>query len=189
MLSVGLIAGHSTQGSAERVWEHERCKAATASLATLLTTAGFACLTVSPDIYSLDNDAALIEKIRFVNERRVDMALELHLNAAGGDYSTCLYWDDEEGYFSESGKQLAVEIAAQFKAAFPWRSIGAKGQTYFDRRLAFLHKTNMPAVITEAAFKDDPSHRTSMETKQGAVLYATSVFQGICRYADGLQVA
>ena len=188
MLSVGIIAGHSDQGPAERVWEHERCKAATASLDTLLTTAGYTCLTVSPDIYSLTNDDALIEKIRFVNERRVDMALELHLNAGGGDYSTCLYWDDAEGYFSEPGKQLAVEIAEQFNTAFPWRSIGAKGQTYFDRTLAFLHKTNMPAVITEAAFKDDPSHRTSMETKQGAVLYATSVFQGICRYADGVQV-
>ena len=89
MLSVGIIAGHSTQGAAERVWEHERCKAATASLATLLTTAGYTCLTVSSDIYSLDNDAALIEKIRFLNERRVDLALELHLNAGGGDYSTC----------------------------------------------------------------------------------------------------
>ena len=137
MLSVGLIAGHSDQGPAERVWEHERCKEAAASLATLLTTAGYTCLTVSPDIYSLDNDAALIEKIRFVNERRVDMALELHLNAGGGDYSTCLYWDDEEGYFSEQGKQLAVEIAAQFNTAFPWRCIGARGQTYFERKLAF----------------------------------------------------
>ena len=189
MLSVGIIAGHSTRGSEERVWEHERCKEAAASLETLLTTAGFTCFTVSSDIYSLTNDDALIEKIRFLNERHVDMAVELHLNAGGGDYSTCLYWDDAEGYFSQPGKQLAVEIAEQFKTAFPWRSIGAKGQTYFDRKLAFLHKTNMPAVITEAAFKDDPSHRTSMETKQGAVLYATSVFQGICRYADGLQVA
>ena len=184
----GIAAGHSANTEGERQWEWQRCHLVQAHLVDLLTWAGHEPVVPDDTIDELDNDTALIEKIRFVNERRVDMALELHLNAGGGDYSTCLYWDDVEGYFSESGKQLAVEIAEQFKTAFPWRCIGAKGQTYFDRKLAFLHKTNMPAVITECAFKDDPSHRTSMETKQGAVLYATSVFQGICRYADGLQV-
>ena len=188
MLTIGLTAGHSHQADPELAWEHERCRAATEGLEELLAKAEFACVSVPPEVYELDNDAALFEKIRCFNERRVDVALELHLNAGGGDYSTCLYWDDEEGYFSEPGKQLAVEIAEQFKAAFPWRGIGAKGQTFFDRRLAFLGKTDMPAVITEVAFKDEPSHRTYMASKRGPVLYATSVFQGICRYVDGFQV-
>ena len=188
-MRLGIASGHSANTEGERLWEWRRCRAVEQCLVDLLRQAGHEVVLPTQAIYQLDNDSALWRKIRFFNERRVDIAIELHLNAGRGDYSTCLYWDDEEGYFSEQGKQLAVEIAEQFKTAFPWRALGAKGQTYFERALAFLHKTNMPATITECAFKDDPSQRAYMETKQGAVLYATSVFQGICRYADGLKVA
>ena len=74
-------------------------------------------------------------KIEFFNQHRVDLAVELHLNAGGGDYSTAIYWDHEDGRSSGGGSRLASALCTQLRTAFPWRSIGAQPQSYFRRLL------------------------------------------------------
>ena len=73
-------------------------------------------------------------------------------------------------------------ICGQFQAGLPWRSIGARAQSYFQRSLAFLNSTHMPAVIIEPAFKDKDEQRTWAESQAGPVQYAALVFAGIQRY-------
>ena len=188
-MRIGIAAGHSARTEGEQLWEWRRCRAVQLRLSEMLRWAGHLVIVPQRSVYDLDNDASLAARIELFNQRQVDIAIDLHLNAGHGDYSTCLYWDDPSGAFSERGKMLAVEVAAQFRTTFPWRGLGARGQSSFDRRLAFLTHTQMPAVITECGFKDEPAHRAYLETWQGTVLYATSVFQGICRYIDTLKVA
>ena len=109
----------------------------------------------SREIYDLDNNASLRSKIQLFNESEVEIALELHLNGGGGDYSTAIFWNDPEtAAFSDRGCQIAIAICEQFAAGLPWKSIGARAQSYFQRSLAFLNRTTMPAVIIEPAFKD-----------------------------------
>ena len=85
---------------------------------------------------------------------------------------------------SEKGKKCAEEICKEFRV-LPWRTIGAKPQSYFDRTLYFLNNCHAPAVIVEPSFKDLPKQRAFMETPTGQALYATSVYQALEVYRRG----
>ncbi|MFC1526771.1 N-acetylmuramoyl-L-alanine amidase [Candidatus Latescibacterota bacterium] len=183
-MRIGLAAGHSARTEGERLWEWKRCRKVQSRLGELLVYGGHHPVVPPRELYQLDNDAALAAKIAYFNQRRVEVAVELHLNAGGGQYSTCLYWSDGEDHHSEPGKELAGHVARQLALAFPWRSIGPRSQGHMGRQLAFLGETTMPAVIVEPAFVDDPEQRAYLERLCGPVLYATAVFQALCRYAD-----
>ena len=116
-----------------------------------------------------------------VQQIELDVALELHLHGGGGDYSTAIYWDNK-GAKSSAGKTLADDICAQFQAGLSWHTIGAKPQSYFQRSLAFLNDTRMPAVIIEPAFKDNDIQPRGQPHRPAP--YSTPlVFAGIQRYA------
>ena len=187
MHRIGIASGHSKRATPDQVWEYQHCIQVVEVLHGLLNRSGFQSLPAPTAYYEMDNDRALMAKVQYMNQLRVNLAIEVHLNASGGDYSTCIYFDKEDrGYFSDEGKQLATDITDQFAAAFRWRTIGARGQSYFDRSLAFLRDTAMPAVITEAGFYDHDEQRAYFETRRGITVYATAIFQGICRYFDGV---
>ena len=139
---IGIATGHSSRCDGDTLWEWQRCHCAEEELSRLLMASGHQVVRPPPDsIYQLSNSAALNAKIRLFNQRQVDLAVELHLNAGcGGDYSLCLHHGR-----SKRGKQLAAAIGLQFDAAFPWRSkLAQPGKTFTRRRLAFLHDTAMP---------------------------------------------
>jgi|GEM_PF-2637489 N-acetylmuramoyl-L-alanine amidase len=143
--------------------------------------AGWDVVRVNGGIYDLPNDPALRQKVGYLNRSKVDVAVELHLNGGQGTYSTAIYWDDaEKGVHSNQGKQLAD----QFKLILPWQSRGARPMSWFDRGgLYFLEKTKMPAIIVEPGFRDTPAHKAFWEKRNGPVLYATMVYQGLELYA------
>ena len=182
-MKIGVAAGHSiTLDNPERQFEWVRCYEAAVRLSALLFAEGHEVVAPGREIYELENDSALLAKIDLFNQAEVDVALELHLNAGGGDYSTCIYWDEGEAH-SEKGQDLAIDICRHFKAGLPWRCIGAKGQSYFARSLAFLNKTTMPSTITEVAFKDNTEQREFFGHLSGHIAHAALLFAGVQRYA------
>ena len=150
-MRIGLTAGHSARTDGERHWEYERCRATQDHIRHLLSRAGHLVILPPIHVFELSNDAALMAKIRHFNAKQVDMAIELHLNAGAGRYSTAIYWDQGKRH-SKRGQQLASALCQQFTAGLPWKTIGARPMSYFARDLAFLRDTDMPSVITEPAF-------------------------------------
>ena len=184
-MRIGIAAGHSRDATPEQIWENGRCRLVVVELQRLLDAAGFDCYCTPEELYGLPNDEALLRKIDFLNTTQCELAVELHLNAGGGNYSTALYWGKEDAG-SEAGHRLAVAINDQFELTLPWRSIGPRTQYQMGRSLAFLNKTTMTSVIPEPGFKDHEEQRAFFNSARGVVLYATTVFQGICRYCDGV---
>ena len=183
-MKIGVAAGHSRNTDIpQRFFEWERCAEAETVLVQLLTASGHDVARRTCELYDLENDPALQAKIQLFNEADVDVAVELHLNGGGGDYSTAIYWDHNGGGHSRAGKRIAEDITEQFRVGLPWQTIGARPQSYFHRSLAFLNYSRMPAVIIEPAFKDNDEQRTWASSKAGPVQYAALVFGGIQRYA------
>ena len=184
-MRIGIAAGHSRVATPEQIWENGRCRLVADELQHLLDGSGFFTYHTPRELYDLPNDQALLRKIDFLNTTECDLAVELHINAGGGDYSTVLFWGTSLNE-SAAGQQLAEAISNQFQVALPWRAMGPRSQFQMGRDLAFLNHTQMPAVIPEPGFKDDAEQREFFNSSKGVVLYATTVFQGICRYCNGL---
>ena len=181
-MRIGIAAGHSRNTTGERRFEFNCCAPVADLVARLLTTAGYSVVEPGSPVYDLDNDAALNTKIALFNRESVDLAVEIHLNAGGGDYSTVIYWDAAgTGKYSFKGQQVAGAVADEFRA-FPWRSSGARPQSYFDRSLAFLNQLNAPAIITEVGFKDHTAQRAFFESESGQAQHAGRIYLGIERY-------
>jgi len=194
-MKIGICAGHGKLGAEEpRLWEIDRCIPALAQAFSMLKTAGIDVVTPNPrkrrglyheSIYELNNDDALVKKVKFFNEEKCDLSVEIHINAGGGNYSTCLYWDKKDtGKFSAVGKAVAEEIEEQFDNVTPWRSNGAKGQSSYGRSLYFLNKTNHPSVITEIGFKDFDSHRNWLLKPSSEVLHGSAIAQAIILHSQ-----
>lgn len=177
-MSIAVYAGHSQATEGSRHYEWERCAAAAYTLIDLCARARFDPIPLPPDIYTADNNTALRRKVQHTNDHRATLAVELHLNAGGGNYSTAIYWDNGEGVASGAGERLAAAICKQFQS-LPWRTVGAQPQSYFNRSLYFLNETNCPAVIVEIGFKDNPEHLAYIDPPSGAVDYAARVYAGI----------
>lgn len=102
----------------------------------------------------------LSEKIKDVNKLNADCAIELHLNAGGGNGVETLYCPG-----SESGYRLAEIVHDEIMHGFTekidtvMKSRGIKEGWYHMKvggdKDAFLEQTNCPAVITEMYFLDN----------------------------------
>lgn len=189
-MRIGVAAGHSRNTpTPERLWEHGVCAMAARYLLAMLGGAGYDAITVLDSTYDLTNDDALRAKIKTFQVADVAAAIELHINAGGGDHSLSIYWsaNTKAGYtYSQPGRSLAASIEQVAAVAYPWRTVGAKAQTTLGRSLGFLNQLRCPAVIVEPGFKDQPTHRAFFDAPQGPVAYAAAVFLGVQRYAQAL---
>ena len=131
-------------------------------------------------VYELDNNDALRRKVEYFNDANVDLAIELHLNGGGGNYSTVIAFDSNK-QISARALDPGKAIAHAFQAIYPWPSIGLRGQSYFNRTLYFLEKTRMPALILEPGFLDNPAHRKVFDGKAGPLFYAAAVGGALLR--------
>lgn len=105
----------------------------------------------------------LPDKIQAVNKLNADCAIELHLNAGGGDGAETLYCPG-----SENGYDLASIIHDEimygyYRIGVNIDSRGIKEGWYRmirgGSKDAFLEQTNCPAVITEMYFLDNDIER------------------------------
>ena len=141
---------------------------------------GYAC---TADVINYDATLYLTERIAHVNKHGYDLAIEIHLNAAGGTGSEVYY-----KHKSATGKKLAAAISKSIANTFGIRDRGAKikinpanGTDYFG----FVRSCNCESLLIETVFIDTASDRKHVETAAGqrqcaeAIVKAIADFYGI----------
>lgn len=141
---------------------------------------GYAC---TADVINYDATLYLTERIAHVNKHGYDLAVEIHLNAAGGTGSEVYY-----KHKSASGKKLAGAISKSIANTFGIRDRGAKvkinsanGTDYFG----FVRSCKCESLLIETVFIDTASDRKHVETAAGqrqcaeAIVKAIADFYGI----------
>lgn len=146
---------------------------------------GYAC---TADVINYDATLYLTERIAHVNKHGYDLAIEIHLNAAGGTGSEVYY-----KHKSASGKKLAGAISKSIANTFGIRDRGAKvkinpsnGTDYFG----FVRSCKCESLLIETVFIDTASDRKHVETAAGqrqcaeAIVSAIANFYGIKKKAS-----
>ena len=141
---------------------------------------GYAC---TADVINYDATLYLTDRIAHVNKHGYDLAMEIHLNAAGGTGSEVYY-----KHRSASGKKLAGAISKSIANTFGIRDRGAKvkinpanGTDYFG----FVRSCKCESLLIETVFIDTASDRKHVETAAGqrqcaeAIVKAVADFYGI----------
>jgi N-acetylmuramoyl-L-alanine amidase len=146
---------------------------------------GYAC---TADVINYDATLYLTERIAHVNKHGYDLAIEIHLNAAGGTGSEVYY-----KHKSATGKKLAGAISKSIANTFGIRDRGAKvkinpanGTDYFG----FVRSCKCESLLIETVFIDTASDRKHVETAAGqkqcaeAIVSAIANFYGIKKKAS-----
>lgn len=146
---------------------------------------GYAC---TADVINYDATLYLTDRIAYVNKHGYDLAMEIHLNAAGGTGSEVYY-----KHKSATGKKLAGAISKSIAKTFGIRDRGAKvkinpanGTDYFG----FVRSCKCESLLIETVFIDTASDRKHVETAAGqkqcaeAIVKAVADFYGIKKKAS-----
>lgn len=138
---------------------------------------GYAC---TADVINYDATLYLTERIAHVNKHGYDLAIEIHLNAAGGTGSEVYY-----KHKSASGKKLAGAISKSIANTFGIRDRGAKvkinpsnGTDYFG----FVRSCKCESLLIETVFIDTASDRKHVETAAGQRQCAEAIVSAIVGY-------
>lgn len=163
----------SVDGTSE--WEYHR--GFTQHLADILCDRHQVASIIVDEYQGGSYGAAMAWLGQTLREQDVDLAVELHFNAATGTARghEWLYW-----HSSAAGKKLATNLHLSFSRHFPQAVIPARGvkpRTAADRGALFLQRTHCPAVICEPFFGDNPADWT-LATKQW-VKMADAIATGI----------
>lgn len=139
------------------------------------------------DVINYDATLYLTERIAHVNKHGYDLAMEIHLNAAGGTGSEVYY-----KHKSATGKKLAGAISKSIANTFGIRDRGAKvkinpsnGTDYFG----FVRSCKCESLLIETVFIDTASDRKHVESATGqrqcaeAIVKAVADFYGIKKKA------
>lgn len=138
---------------------------------------GYAC---TADVINYDATLYLTERIAHVNKHGYDLAIEIHLNAAGGTGSEVYY-----KHKSATGKKLAAAISKSIANTFGIRDRGAKvkinpanGTDYFG----FVRSCKCESLLIETVFIDTASDRKHVETAAGQRQCAEAIVKAIANY-------
>jgi len=190
-MRIGIAPGHSLLATPPQTYEHQRCLEVVARLAPMLRDAGHDVAT--PIFGDQPNDSALRAKVKYLNDVAVDCAVELHLNAGGGDYGLAVYWGVRNSY-SLRGQRLARYLSMGMHALphgsppddkFPIPQHVRAMHQLQRGSLYFLAATHAPSVLVEPAFMDGPpTHRDWITSPAFACDYAAAVYLGLRYYAE-----
>lgn len=138
---------------------------------------GYAC---TADVINYDATLYLTERIAHVNKHGYDLAMEIHLNAAGGTGSEVYY-----KHKSSTGKKLAGTISKSIANTFGIRDRGAKvkinpsnGTDYFG----FVRSCKCESLLIETVFIDTASDRKHVETAAGQKQCAEAIVKAIADF-------
>lgn len=138
---------------------------------------GYAC---NADVINYDATLYLTDRIAHVNKHGYDLALEIHLNAAGGTGSEVYY-----KHKSATGKKLAGAISKSIANTFGIRDRGAKvkinpsnGTDYFG----FVRSCKCESLLIETVFIDTASDRKHVETAAGQKQCAEAIVSAIANF-------
>lgn len=132
------------------------------------------------DVINYDATLYLTERIAHVNKHGYDIAMEIHLNAAGGTGSEVYY-----KHKSPTGKKLAGAISKSIANTFGIRDRGAKvkinsanGTDYFG----FVRSCKCESLLIETVFIDTASDRKHVETAAGQRQCAEAIVSAIANF-------
>lgn len=132
------------------------------------------------DVINYDATLYLTERIAHVNKHGYDLAMEIHLNAAGGTGSEAYY-----KHKSSTGKKLAGTISKSIANTFGIRDRGAKvkinpsnGTDYFG----FVRSCKCESLLIETVFIDAASDRKHVETAAGQKQCAEAIVKAIADF-------
>lgn len=132
------------------------------------------------DVINYDATLYLTERIAHVNKYGYDLAMEIHLNAAGGTGSEVYY-----KHKSATGKKLAGAISKSIAKTFGIRDRGAKvkinpanGTDYFG----FVRSCKCESLLIETVFIDTASDRKHVETAAGQRQCAEAIVSAIANF-------
>ena len=151
------------------LYENEICAAVGALVVDYLTAAGCECNLLQSESLSGICAAA--------NEWGADYFVSIHCNAYNGianGTETLTYPSDIEGY------NLAECIQNQIVDTFDTTDRGLKART----DLAVLNGTDMPAVLVEMAFIDNPDDAVLLRDRQDD--FARAIARGVTDYLSGV---
>lgn len=151
-----------------RLYENEICAAVGALVVDYLTAAGCECNLLQSESLSGICAAA--------NSWGADLFISIHCNAFNGianGTETLTYPSDIEGY------KLAECIQEQIIDTFDTTDRGLKART----DLAVLNGTDMPAVLVEMAFIDNPDDAVLLRDRQDD--FARAIARGVTDYLSG----
>lgn len=138
---------------------------------------GYAC---TADVINYDATLYLTERIAHINKHGYDLAIEIHLNAAGGTGSEVYY-----KHKSATGKKLAAAISKSIANTFGIRDRGAKvkinpanGTDYFG----FVRSCKCESLLIETVFIDTASDRKHVETAAGQKQCAEAIVSAIANF-------
>lgn len=136
--------------------------------------------TCTADVINYDATLYLTDRIAHVNKHGYDLAIEIHLNAAGGTGSEVYY-----KHKSASGKKLAGAISKSIANTFGIRDRGAKvkintanGTDYFG----FVRSCKCESLLIETVFIDTASDRKHVETAAGQRQCAEAIVKAIANF-------
>lgn len=132
------------------------------------------------DVINYDATLYLTERIAHVNKHGYDLAMEIHLNAAGGTGSEVYY-----KHKSSTGKKLAGTISKSIANTFGIRDRGAKvkinpsnGTDYFG----FVRSCKCESLLIETVFIDTARDRKHVETAAGQKQCAEAIVKAIADF-------
>ena len=132
------------------------------------------------DVINYDATMYLTDRIEYVNKHGYDLAMEIHLNAAGGTGSEVYY-----KHKSATGKKLAGAISKSIANTFGIRDRGAKvkinpanGTDYFG----FVRSCKCESLLIETVFIDTASDRKHVETATGQRQCAEAIVKAIVNF-------
>ena len=132
------------------------------------------------DVINYDATMYLTDRIAHVNKGGYDLAIEIHLNAAGGTGSEAYY-----KHKSATGKKLAAAVSKNIANTFGLRDRGAKvkinpanGTDYFG----FVRSCKCESLLIETVFIDTASDRKHVESAAGQRQCAEAIVSAIANF-------
>ncbi len=119
-----------------------------------------------------DTELTLAEEVAGANNSDADVAVAIHVNAAGGDGFEVYYFSG-----SEDGRRLAA-LGEKYVTELGQNSRGLKSGDH----LYFIRNTAMPAVLYEAFFIDNDTDNNIGDTVEKQQRFGTAYAKAILEY-------
>lgn len=123
-----------------------------------------------------DWNQGLYSKINMANDNNVDLALDIHFNAGGGDGAE-VFATYSGGYGTTLGNNILDELEKIGQNSRGVKYKTENGVDYFG----FIRETTMPAVIVECGFLDNKTDRKLFDTVKEQQEMGVAIAKGIIR--------
>lgn len=130
------------------------------------------------DVINYDADKNLSERIKYVNSKKYDLNMEIHLNAGGGTGPEVYY---KSG--NKQGKALAAAISKSIATTFGLKDRGAKtkvvnGKDYFG----CVREIKCQSFLVETVFIDTKSDRDKVIYASGQQQCARAIATAVANF-------